>query len=397
MRILIVDDDNSRALKIKSKLFEKGLCSNNNIDIANNVQSAHGFISSKKYNILILDVVLPKRDDVASAKNGLEFLTSIASRSHSKNIKRKLHMPDTIIGITANTDDISLYRKEFESYCFHIIEASIYDGEWMQKLINAVQYKLTASISNTCNIKKIVCITIHGIRTTGKWQIQLQEKIKFHTDDVAFETYKYGFFSVLLFLLAPFRWREVNRFRNSIETILRENPDKEVYIFCHSFGTYVAVKTLERLSKDEAKNIKLLVLAGSVLKQSYDFTNLLKLSDIKIVNDCGTNDIPLLFSELFVLGAGMAGRVGFKGSNNDRFTNRFFPGGHSHYFNEKNRFIDEYWLPFFETGDAPEMIDQRSTDGWSNWISAIVGIIGGLKAIYIPAIIITALIVAIYP
>ncbi len=387
MLVLIVDDDKSRAISIKRELSLRGLCSDENIDIAENIQNARKYISAKLYTILILDVILPKRDETASAKNGLDFLKEIAHKSNLVNSKRKLNKPDTIIGITANIDDISFYRDEFDVFCFTVIEATIYNSEWMRKLTNAVQYKLSSKISKECTQKKIVCVTIHGIETTGKWQLQLQNKVNLHTSEVQFETYRYGFFSFIAFLFSLFRMREVNRFKRAIESITKEHSDKDIYIFCHSFGTYIAVKALEKLSISDAHNIKLLVLSGSVLKQSYDFTKLQKSSSIKIINDCGTDDIPLLASELFVFGTGMGGRVGFKGRNYDRFTNRIFRGGHSHYFNEDSKFIDKYWIPLFESIESIEIIDQREPGDISNNISTVIGAIGGFKNIYISLIV----------
>ncbi|MND19006.1 hypothetical protein D3C80_93050 [compost metagenome] len=387
MLVLIVDDDETRAFNIKRELSQNGLCNIESIDIANNIQNARKYISAKLYTILILDVMLPKRDEPALAKNGLNFLKEIAHKSNSNNPKRKLNKPDTIIGITANIEDISLYRDEFYAFCFSVIEAPIHSGDWLKKLINAVQYKLSTKISNECNQKKIICVTIHGIESTGKWQTQLQDKINLHTSEVLFETYKYGLFSFITFLFSLSRNREVKRFKYAMETMVSEHPDKDIYIFCHSFGTYVAVKALEYLSINDAKNIKLLVLSGSVLKQSYDFTQLLKSSSVKIVNDCGTDDLPLLVSELLVFGMGMGGRVGFKGRNNRRFTNRYFRGGHSHYFKEKGKFIEKYWLPFFENIESAEIIDQREPGGISNSVSTIIGTFGGLKAFYVPTMI----------
>ena len=83
------------------------------------------------------------------------------------------------------------------------------------------------------------------------------------------------------------------------------------------------------------------------------------LTDMKLINDCGCDDRILLLSEGLVPNTGMAGRVGFYGINNARFVNRFFKGGHSHYFDEGSGFMEKYWLPLFYGDYNIEVIDQR--------------------------------------
>ncbi|MBP4060084.1 alpha/beta hydrolase [Aeromonas sp. Prich7-2] len=71
------------------------------------------------------------------------------------------------------------------------------------------------------------------------------------------------------------RFYEVNRFKRALREILKNHSDKEVYVFCHSFGTFITVKAIEKLSSEELKKIKYIVLAGSVLKSSYNFSPIL--------------------------------------------------------------------------------------------------------------------------
>jgi hypothetical protein len=46
-------------------------------------------------------------------------------------------------------------------------------------------------------------ITVHGIRTFGQWQERLERLVTESTnlDDVEFINYKYGYFSVLAFII----------------------------------------------------------------------------------------------------------------------------------------------------------------------------------------------------
>ncbi|WP_376901292.1 alpha/beta hydrolase [Aeromonas veronii] len=387
MRIIIVDDDSQRANEIAMALSKAKICDIEQVDISYNTQSARKRMSVTCYDILILDVILPKRNELPTAKNGLAFLKEITHRSQLENEKRRIYKPGFIIGITADADDIISYREEFNSFCFSIIEATYKNIGWKSTLINAIQYQQSSKInSDVSNIKK-VCVTVHGIESLGLWQQKFKKLISSHTGDVSFETYKYGVFSAFFFLTTITRFYEVNRFKRALREILKNHSDKEVYVFCHSFGTFITVKAIEKLSSEELKKIKYIVLAGSVLKSSYNFSPILEKSSAVIVNECGSNDIPLLLSESIVPRTGMAGRIGFKGSNNDRFVNRFFVGGHSHYFKNDDEFMRLYWLPLFEASYSPQLIDKRKDDSWSNLINTMCRMVGLIKdPLYIVAL-----------
>jgi len=90
------------------------------------------------------------------------------------------------------------------------------------------------------------------------------------------------------------------------------------------------------------------------------FKKILDNFESTVVNDCGCNDRILLLSEALVPNTGMAGRVGFHGLNNDRFVNRFFKGGHSHYFDKSDSFMEKHWLPLFSTPSSLNAIDERT-------------------------------------
>ncbi len=88
-----------------------------------------------------------------------------------------------------------------------------------------------------------------------------------------------------------------------------------------------------------------------------------------------------------MIGLGMAGKVGFRGFNGSRFTNRYHSGGHSLYFSEPG-FAESYWLPMF-TGDEVAAVDSRSTLGSLDPIlDGFFSFVGRLKLpIYASAII----------
>ncbi|TBB15030.1 hypothetical protein ELH48_36365 (plasmid) [Rhizobium ruizarguesonis] len=122
------------------------------------------------------------------------------------------------------------------------------------------------------------------------------------------------------------------------------------------------------MKQPDIPQIDLIILAGSVLRPNFNWPKfLLKLPCQRVINDCGVNDNVLLLSQFGVLLTGMAGRVGFYGFTGNDVVNRFFVGGHGHYFassrHDQNYFMRTYWLPSIVNGAAPHLVDQRPPFG----------------------------------
>ena len=109
---------------------------------------------------------------------------------------------------------------------------------------------------------------------------------------------------------------------------------------------------LRMMEPVNSPRIKAVVLAGSVLRRDFPWVDIKKNLNLPlVVNDCGIKDFPLILSEIFAPGLGMAGKKGFYTFENGVVTNRFFNGGHS-FFEKKTDFYTEYWLPIIR-GDEP--------------------------------------------
>jgi hypothetical protein len=67
-------------------------------------------------------------------------------------------------------------------------------------------------------------ITVHGIRTFGKWQERLTRLVKNRSKDIEVYNYSYGFFSILAFLTPPLRWFVTLRFRKQLVALLKPHP-----------------------------------------------------------------------------------------------------------------------------------------------------------------------------
>ncbi|MFZ8143636.1 response regulator [Alteromonas macleodii] len=372
MRILIVDDSQTRSQEIRLLLENNLKICNENIDSACNAVEALQLMRESFYGILILDVVLPHRDEPPSARVGLNLLKDVTNR-------KNLNTPGRILGITSDIKEIDNYRREFENYFFTVIEAHNKNPHWKKRVVDSVEYAVGASLDGSTE-RGVLCFSVHGIESTGNWQGKLSKELSGHTDNVSFASYYYGAYSFLAFFLPFLRFFTVLMFCRKLHELLQreDNSNKEIVVFAHSFGTYIAVKGIERYIKKFGNiNLKTIVLAGSVLKSNHSFKNIVNNTSCRVVNDAGYKDFPLVLSQLLVPFTGMAGRVGFFGFKDDKFTNRFFDGGHSLYF-ESDDFIKRYWLPILYDHRITG-VDQRRSNHLRQFCDTLIRHLGNFK------------------
>lgn len=207
-------------------------------------------------------------------------------------------------------------------------------------------------------------ITVHGIRTFGNWQEKLESALHAAASE-SIETchYKYGFFTIIAFMVPPLRWLATRRFRLELLNQSRRTRWTRIDIVAHSFGTHLVAWSLTGLEESKRPRIHTIILAGSVLKSSFPIRELLRTCVYRVVNECGIRDNVLLANQLFVLFTGMAGRIGLSGMEGGQFRNRYYNFGHSGYFldgkDNQPAFMVQYWLPLLLTNAEIEPHDDR--------------------------------------
>lgn len=377
MKVLIVDDDIVRAESLKTYLSDGVVIPGLVVTIATDIDEAKNIVRVQYFDVLVLDVVLPKRkDEKPNFNNSFSFLRQISRSPYYKK-------PEKILGITAHESDIGNFRDEFEKYCLTVIQAENHVGGWREKIANSLGYTSDSKMSRKLSNNDLHVLTVHGIRTFGAWQNSFKSQTEMLVNNVSFHTYKYGYFSALTLCIPFLRNMEVKNFSKRLEQLFVSNPNKRMVIFSHSFGTYITVHALKNIIQEKQTiPVETIVLCGSVLKSNFDWS-FLNTTNIKVVNECAYQDKILLISEALVPGLGMAGKVGFKGFNNDRFINRFYNGGHSSYF-EKDNFIKRYWIPLLieESLSTVGNIDEREGNIlYDEIIDQIIVILGRMKYI----------------
>lgn len=344
--ILIIDDNIERGRNIKNTLIEmNNKLSEETFEFAYCLHQAKLKMRQKSYAAIFLDMALPQFNDSPSIDTnaGTKLLTDIK--------KTNVNAPVRIFGLTALNDNIEEKNKLFEELGFKLFYSPPGDLSWLTTINPQLNYAISAHKSVPNTEKDIAIITVHGIRTFGSWQERLTNLIKDANiyDQVEPLNFKFTGIDLFRFIFPPLRNKIVNRLYDDLNSWLSENRAKKIVCFSHSFGTFILIKAIEKFSdKSLTENISLIVLSGSVLKRDYNFGLVKNLCNASIINECSVYDFPLLLSESFIIGTGMAGKVGFNKLNTSKFINRYYNGGHSYFFDNKNEFMSKMWLPLIK-------------------------------------------------
>lgn len=218
------------------------------------------------------------------------------------------------------------------------------------------------------NKKSHIVLLVHGIRDHQYYHESVTKLIEESDQSISVKPIKYGFYNALLFL-SPFftRHKPVNYVKRQIQTIQINHPNAKISVIAHSFGCYI----IGRILKEEV-NIKFnkIIFCGSVLPLKYPWEDYFsKITEGKIINECGTKDVWPVIAKISSWGYGDSGRHGF---GSVLVKNRIHKNiAHGDYFTEK--FIRTYWVPFFQKDEIKEGSHDSKSDPTPYWLS-ILGI-----------------------
>lgn len=194
-------------------------------------------------------------------------------------------------------------------------------------------------------MKKYV-MSVHGIRTHGRWQKELADQLSKRSYSV--DTFDYNDFSIGRFLLAGERKKKVEQFRewyfDKLRGIDPRRRGVRPSIVAHSFGTYILGECL--LKHADVKFDKI-ILCGSILPPSFAWNEILERNQVwRIRNDYGLKDIWVKLVGWLVPDTGASGARGFEFVS-PAVTQAFFKRHeHSDYFSANH--INNFWIPFIE-------------------------------------------------
>lgn len=182
-------------------------------------------------------------------------------------------------------------------------------------------------------------ISVHGIRTRGKWQKDLSPALS--GAGFTYEPLDFGSFGALMLLIPFFRRRKVKWLRDELATN-KSAPS----VIAHSFGSYLVAKALEM---DPHLKFGRIILCGSIVRRDFPWHILISGGRVEAVLNCSSkSDLWPRVVTWLVPDAGPSGTLGFNGPSAFVFEERHAAFGHSGWFYSAH--YAQSWIPFLSDG-----------------------------------------------
>ena len=134
LKILIVDDEPSKAARIAEVISEVPEMAGGNVETTSDLISARKCLASTLYDLLILDVRIPNRHgDEPSDQAGCDFIREL-------NQSRKILRPSHVIGITAYDEAFVEADPAFLDQLWRLIKYESSNSDWQRQLSSKIQY-----------------------------------------------------------------------------------------------------------------------------------------------------------------------------------------------------------------------------------------------------------------
>lgn len=373
LKILVVDDSEKR-VELLQHAFSNSLLGNHIRVTYTDTADKSRIELLEPFDLLILDVVIPKKvGGTPQALHSSRLVDDLCSDGND------YIRPKMVIGLTADISELGAYRENFYKIASVVLPATLHTQDWLTDILEQVSILVRANQKIGKLRRDKLLLTIHGIRTHGKWQSDLNGEIRKYSRSFVPAEVKYGFFDLISFSIPWLRQRQARQAAVQVKQILLDNADKEISIVAHSFGSLVLSEALKNTTLTSP--VKHIILCGSPLPHNFDLQHLIANSEVT-VNECGTQDFVLVAAKSFLLGLGDAGRIGFRRSNAQGFINRYFKGGHSLYFescSDTQSFAEKYWLPIILSESMPSQVDQRINFIGEDFLDLLVKLLGVIK------------------
>lgn len=140
MRVLIVEDELEKKRLVTEAVMLADDMSYSRVNIAGDLMEAKQLLSCNKYELIILDINIPKRaDQQVETGLGLQLLDFI--KNNSKAIK-----PTYVIGMSAYEDGAKAAVEEFNFPLWRFISFSYSDLSWQSDIQAVVEYLNDSSV-----------------------------------------------------------------------------------------------------------------------------------------------------------------------------------------------------------------------------------------------------------
>lgn len=202
-------------------------------------------------------------------------------------------------------------------------------------------------------------ISIHGIKTRGKWQkdiVPLLGQAGFVTVPL-----DYGYFLALQLLFSPSRSKKIQWFRDEYTRQCNRLRATCPSIIAHSLGSYIVAGAIAKYPEIKFDRI---IFCGAIVARSYPWQTCIQSGNARaVLNQYGGNDFWARVVEWVVPDAGQSGLRGFDNPS-PALTQQYRPQfGHSDYFYDLN--YRDTWIPFLQGSVIKEEVSSGPII--SNW------------------------------
>lgn len=153
--VLLVEDGDEKASSIRRELVANGI-RDDDIVRAHNTREARLILADRSFELVLLDLILPARDDKPTASNGLDLLFMMVEEPG-------LNSPRTIVGITADEGALKENEDDFRRLTTQIIHYDVGSVDWRESIKNLVLH-IQRSIEKAVDFDVDVCF-LTALRT----------------------------------------------------------------------------------------------------------------------------------------------------------------------------------------------------------------------------------------
>lgn len=190
--------------------------------------------------------------------------------------------------------------------------------------------------------RKHIVVLLHGMNTNAEWQEALAEPIRNSTHIEPLVVGYGNFHPVKFWVPVYFRRGRINKVLTDLKGIRKRNPEADISIVAHSFGTYIVSKILATCTEIIFHRI---LLCGAIVDSDYDWSAVSNRFKEPVVNDIGRKDIWPSMAKSWSWGFGNSGCIGFQ---NSLVRDRHFTHGHSGFLNVRH--MQKFWIPYLLDG-----------------------------------------------
>lgn len=140
-RILIVDDDQDKIMRISRSIYQIEGINLNSIEVVVDARAAKQCLKEKCYDLLILDIAIPARIDEPVTKDaGINLLTEVFERQIYK-------IPSDIICVTAHQDIYTQRHHCLNDNLVHFLHCDPTSDNWLNQIKTKIVHKIAAKNS----------------------------------------------------------------------------------------------------------------------------------------------------------------------------------------------------------------------------------------------------------